>query len=125
MEMDHWSFRSTDADFDGERIARDAMDAGLQVFEVCRGGESRVFATVRFCERLHKSGVWMDTCTLEASPNVVPGLSGRAVEHVLAERQGYCIVRLNKGVALREMVARLEEVEARQLRTTVCGWRDV
>ena len=52
-----WSFTSTIEQFDGERIQREALAAGLQQWSVTRDDRTECFCTVPLYERAERLGI--------------------------------------------------------------------
>lgn len=121
---DKWNFTCTRETFDGERIAREAKEAGLEIFEVAVKGDPTpvVFATERYARRLERAGVSIPWYL----GSVVPTLNRRS-EIYQRDQEGLpyrysCFVH-DGGYSAEAIHKRLLEAEAKILRVSVRGFK--
>jgi len=124
----HWSFKSTNAEFDGARIQRECRASGLEIVTIRRRKKTVTLITREYYERLLRAGVRFE---LQFS-NVGHGLELRLDEKgemyvcgglpcQYAGTDRYCY-SLYGAVDPGKLHEELMKAEALETRTTVVGY---
>lgn len=129
MKQNNWKFTSTTEQFDGSRIIKKAIEAGLHVLTIRRKNQSLTIVTEKFMIRVRRANLYVpDEWTGESTVKRIEiKLSDNgellcAYWNYSSSNTGYVACWVGRR-SITTFIKELEKIEATMYETKIYGWK--